>query len=583
MSTEQLRHFANLVESFLTEAPNYPDMFTGIHNLNPESIIHIDTNVETSHIIKVVKTAFKKSDRIVWFLRQWRIGFLSVILNKVRNALGTDFDARHDLIKPYEDLLVKYLKDYQIRGNIQNINTSPFQAVYNNPHDFIQDFKHFFSLPIPEIQNFRFDFQNLYTVRHDFLVLERKWQEKAKDMIPYNPDDGKVIMTFPDGFFWVNLNREYCEIEGNAMGHCGNSASYRSGDQVLSLRRKVKVGKQTYVRPSLTFILHHNGFLGEMKGRANEKPNPKYHPYIVELLKLPMIKGITGGGYAPENNFQIEDLDKATQNELVELKPALLSLMTHYKIFGADHLVMEAIKSEFSNLMFPDSKADYAVIEWYNDIRKPLMKFGDSTTQNIVRFLDGDDAVFGINLPENPIGYMVEKLPYDILYKLIDYIKDIYKDEIEEWEESRGKFGVNDIAEFVTVAEGHIYDSLYSACTAAVETGMQKMMLRYLENEVLSDRLLNSAGAQIDIRFVNKENKFQFDTTVYICVSIKEIIEVLSDRQALEVVENNGWLDDFYFDIDEPYDGFSGFDLDSAIETLYSEMPELKSDKEEDR
>jgi len=35
-----------------------------------------------------------------------------------------------------------------------------------------------------------------------------------------------------------------------------------------------------------------------MKGRGNDKPAPKYHPYVVELLRHHLIRGIKGGGYA---------------------------------------------------------------------------------------------------------------------------------------------------------------------------------------------------------------------------------------------------------------------------------------------
>lgn len=106
------------------------------------------------------------------------------------------------------------------------------------------------------------------------------------------------------------------------MGHCGNTATPKEGDRILSFRTKASGGKQ---RPHLTFILDENGYLGEMKGRANEKPSEKYHPYIIDLLQKDFVKGIKGGGYLPESNFSITDLDQEQMNALISKKSSLIA------------------------------------------------------------------------------------------------------------------------------------------------------------------------------------------------------------------------------------------------------------------
>lgn len=118
------------------------------------------------------------------------------------------------------------------------------------------------------------------------------------------------------GWSWVDLEKNYCEIEGKSMEHCGNVARGES-NTILSLRDENNI-------PHLTFILNvDNGRLGEMKGRKNNKPSKQYHPAIVELLKHPMVKQVFGGGYRPENNFQLDDLDDEIKEELLEFKPDL--------------------------------------------------------------------------------------------------------------------------------------------------------------------------------------------------------------------------------------------------------------------
>ena len=132
---------------------------------------------------------------------------------------------------------------------------------------------------------------------------------------------GKPIIKFPDGWAWVDLDKGYCQIEGQAMGHCGN-AQPKSGDNIYSLRDPRNV-------PYLTFIVNKKS-LGEMKGRSNNKPEIKFHPYIMALLKSPYVEKIHGGGYAPKNNFKVGDLSIKDYTELHQLKPDLLPSLEKY-------------------------------------------------------------------------------------------------------------------------------------------------------------------------------------------------------------------------------------------------------------
>lgn len=136
--------------------------------------------------------------------------------------------------------------------------------------------------------------------------LEQEYIDSTGDNMITPDGSEEVIKDFGD-VAWFDLGRGSCEIEGDAMGHCGNVPSERAGDRVLSLRKKEMVNGIELHRSILTFIFN-NGYLGEMKGRGNEKPAKRYHRYIVELLKLPMIEGILGGGYLAESNFSLSDL-----------------------------------------------------------------------------------------------------------------------------------------------------------------------------------------------------------------------------------------------------------------------------------
>lgn len=131
---------------------------------------------------------------------------------------------------------------------------------------------------------------------------------------PIEPKNISLLGPEWEGWKWVDLDKGYCDIESKSMGHCGNSGA-KGGDTILSLRDENNI-------PHLTFILN-DGKLGEMKGRNNSKPSKKYHPAIVELLKHDWIKQVVGGGYKPENNFMLSDLEDDIKDQLVELKPDL--------------------------------------------------------------------------------------------------------------------------------------------------------------------------------------------------------------------------------------------------------------------
>jgi hypothetical protein len=83
-------------------------------------------------------------------------------------------------------------------------------------------------------------------------------------------------------------------------------------------------------KPNLTFILKSGEFLGEMKGRGNQKPQEKYHSYIMELLLYKkngkyLVSGIEGGGYAPERNFDLEDLSDQLLKQLADERSTLIA------------------------------------------------------------------------------------------------------------------------------------------------------------------------------------------------------------------------------------------------------------------
>lgn len=272
----------------------------------------------------------KREDRILWYLRQIKAVYYfqtdpntKAMAEKLYNYKKTKEHV--DELNALINKIPEWARKSSAFGEVLSMH--PINKLFEFRTSLAQSLIHFLSLNIPQINNFRFENQQWKEIRDHFRELEKEWADKQKSWIDITDElkEGRIspVVVFDDGFRWFNLNRPKCEQEGKAMGHCGNCGG-RSDDTVLSLRKLKQEGGRMYARPSLTFILHNNGQLGEMKGRGNNKPNEKYHPYILRLLaQKNIIKGIEGGGYLPENNFSLGDLSDERLEAIFNARPDL--------------------------------------------------------------------------------------------------------------------------------------------------------------------------------------------------------------------------------------------------------------------
>lgn len=160
---------------------------------------------------------------------------------------------------------------------------------------------------------------------------------------------GERITTMNDGSYWTFVDAKMCKIEGSLMGHCGN-VSAKPNDAIISLRIK----KAVHHEPYATFIYDkkHNAF-GEMKGRYNKKPS-NHLEQIVALLSKPSydvpagsfkLQYLQGGGYAPQQNFSLNDLPEQLFKQLCKANAALIknqienaAKVSHEQKLDAQHL-----------------------------------------------------------------------------------------------------------------------------------------------------------------------------------------------------------------------------------------------------
>jgi hypothetical protein len=321
---------AILIDILQESKKEYRKMLAPLGGMNNFSFVR--------NTVKEIQESLKRSDRIIWFLRFFRLEVIPLLSDEILSQLGEEEYNR--LLNWREKEKAKL--EQKIGGEVSELEVLHRQ--------FIQELGHFISLAdmVPEINSYVFNNQTPSEVYNDLREIEERWQEeqKEKNNILQKKEEHSILISFPDGSAWFNLNTASCSDEAEAMGHCGNEYNPNYEDTILSFRTPKNGG---WV-PHLTFILSEHGYLGEMKGRANEKPSKKYHPYIIALLKSKAINGIRGGGYAPENNFSIFDLEENTVKQLLDMKPQLATIREVIKNYGLSPSLMKRVEDDCNDI-----------------------------------------------------------------------------------------------------------------------------------------------------------------------------------------------------------------------------------------
>lgn len=272
---------------------------------------------DITNFIDKVERAFGRKDRVTWFCRWHRIWYVNQIVPELEAKRARE--AREaGQPEPTEPLV----SEKTWRRMLSSISPSiTFEEAVSEAGDTLSSFKnfeHYMDLPIQGIKDIVWDKQMPDDLLEQFDNIEAEWQETLKRSVRLQPSDEKII-DFKNGWAWWNLNRSGCRDEANAMGHCGNGEG-KSNETILSLRKQMD---DYHLEPHLTFILQDGDTLGEMKGRNNEKPVERYHKMIKALLMSKYVQEIKGGGYLPEENFDLKDLPEAEQEEIKRKKPGL--------------------------------------------------------------------------------------------------------------------------------------------------------------------------------------------------------------------------------------------------------------------
>jgi hypothetical protein len=363
VNTKEAARSFMIIDHIIQEAQDYEGMFNDILKISADPRL----SEQIRQDINWSRKTLRKNDRIIWFLRWSKLWYQSSTEIATPSLPGA-------------------LQQYN-----QRLQTSYLAGDLRSPPAMKAQLSHFLGLPIPEIQNYVFRTESPRHLFDLFASFEAEWRRRIEEerSLIKPQDEDEILIEFQDGFAWWLLPRGGCPVEAQAMGHCGNVPSERPGDRILSLRRKVRRGDVERWYPVATFILDSDGRLGEMKGRGNDKPSSKYYPYIVELLRHHLIQGIKGGGYMPENNFQMSELDPETRKQLIAEKPELKGLLGYYEDEGMTERVLDMLTDELRNRDLPEydtydpAKRDF-ILSTYRDLEQFVSTNGDEILEQLL-------------------------------------------------------------------------------------------------------------------------------------------------------------------------------------------------------
>jgi hypothetical protein len=112
----------------------------------------------------------------------------------------------------------------------------------------------------------------------------------AKETLANPPkNEDQVIHTFDDGYYWYDLRKSACDIEGRTMKHCGSADrgtlySLRTGEKRRDIKRYI------------TLSMDEGRTVYQIKGKGNTAPPEELWPYIDAFIENAEVKRIAEVG-----------------------------------------------------------------------------------------------------------------------------------------------------------------------------------------------------------------------------------------------------------------------------------------------
>jgi hypothetical protein len=548
--------FKSVIFNLFENRNQYLQMLDGLvkHGiLEPDSIISI---------VGTLRSKLRRNDRIVWWLHWYRI-FSAHRYTTIALENASDETEKSAALQVFKSITKKQFSE------VSKTDVNYFVVYWKSSHSL--EHINYLVTAIPPIEQLVWDIKvSPNEMFRKIELLEREYTAQQSQQVDVQESD-EIVLDYGN-YAWIKLNRGACDAEGKAMGHCGNVPSVREGDRILSFRSKLKNNKQ---KPHLTFILHKDGYLGEMKGRANEKPSEKYHSYIVDLLSQDFVKGIRGGGYAADQNFELNDLDRNTREKLIKFKPMLGQLRGIYGL-PIDHRelidkLLTTLDRENYIYFSPYYNKIYAIE--FIDVEDIGNFLNDRVLENLGK-LDIFDGEF--NSLENYFGDLHEEMIEDILKNINPDIRS----KITQYLQDKEGFNPDedDLAYFINESDSEIRYAFF--------TGARNGWLRGMENKIYENVTthletygfvrIDSLGTQNEIK---KRLRYSINSKWIWGIDADDILKFLhfgdidddyfreNFREKDFVIELTG-----YSEMSKPDFDWDNWDLKAAVEYTEEEL-----------
>lgn len=545
-----MRTFATYLNEQLLLETNYEDMFKQVTTKQPDidgSLIDLNYR-RMKNEITWAKKVLKKQDRITWYLK--------IVRFSLAFYLYRDIDALSKLYPKDKNFLFSIPNKYYTDDSGQSIA------------ELRSELEHFLSLELHDINKYQFTNQPPDELITDFKIIERKWKADTKRLISKDdlePGDDVFIRTDSKHSWWL-LDRRTCSIEGEAMGHCGNAGG-KDGDRILSLREKIEKGPHIFYKPHLTFIFNETGMLGEMKAFGNEKPTNDMHGHIIKLLQDKRVRGIVGGGYAPDNNFQWDDLTDSQKKQVTSKNPDFIGslreiTLNHVRRNG--QLFEEMIHSIYENSSYVlETLIDSKLL---SDGTVLLSKYSDPF--DIIRIVDSDKAKYLREWDSNPLDYDDHRSSLDIGKEFLPNMPLALDTKF------RKKYGLSDDDNLIEAVYGdepiddadEIISNIYMAREVGWQAGTYENYKKYVF-EIIEEMCETNGVTVVNERGEKTESLWE---TCYTSVSFDDFVNIYANIME----EGDYFYDGDFFNPIPNYLDRNGFDYDYDEKAAYEAFEE---------
>ena len=242
-------------------------------------------NIQNVYVLK------KKEDILLWISKS----FFLLLKENTKELFNSYFNKDQEKFNYYKSIYDN------IKGGTLDDKTSKF--LKKTIKDHYQDLKLIEDYIFSDIRTNKYKLP-LKLKFEKAVELSEMWHNNLKASGIIENETGKKIMTFDDGYYFINLETCNSQDEADAMGHCGKT----NANTIVSLRDKNK-------RPHVTIAIDNDGTIHQIKGKGNTKPIDKYNRYIIEFI----IKFASDfeNEFRPEEDFQLNDL---SDTELLYIK-----------------------------------------------------------------------------------------------------------------------------------------------------------------------------------------------------------------------------------------------------------------------